>query len=174
MQVSLDAVDWAKLTSFPSPAEFLEWYDELEDESEFGEVSCYDRPWSDSAHQYMAVAEVIDHLISISDPETSGHLRQGIRRLVCESGQVDELGMGAATEGCTWISASPETTATIKGHIDAVDLDHCVALLRGRPAPVADEIMAELDAMFVDFIAQHARMVDTAVSLGYGLLGHCG
>ena len=175
MQVSLDAIDWEQLISFPSAAEFLEWYYDLEDEEKFRRLSCYDHGWrSDSAIQYFEVAGVLEHLAAISEAETSKHLREGVQRLIAESDQIDEFAMCEPSEGCYWISACPATVVIIKSHLDAIDLNHCVALLSQQPPADAEEIMADLDGMFVSFIKQHSEMVDLAVSKGYGLLGHCG
>jgi hypothetical protein len=175
MQVSLDAIDWSQLTSFPSPEEFLEWYYDLEDEEQFRSLSCYDKGWhSDSVIQYFEVASALKHLAATSLPERATHLREGIMKLIAENGQVDEFSLAEPSEGCYWISASPASVATIKTHLDAVDLQDCAASLRANPPEGADELMSELNDMFISFIEQHRRMIDLAASKGYGLLGHCG
>jgi hypothetical protein len=175
MQVSLDAIDWIQLTNFSSPDEFLEWYFDLEDEGEFRSLSCYDNGWdSDSAMQYFEVASALKHLADTSPPEKATHLREGIMKLIAESGHIDEFLLTEPSEGCYWISASPESVASMKNHLDAVDLQDCAASLRNNPPKDADEIMSDLDEMFISFVEQHRRMVDLAVSKGYGLLGHCG
>jgi hypothetical protein len=46
--------------------------------------------------------------------------------------------------------------------------------LKEKPAPYTEELMSDLDGLFVPLIEQHAKVVDAAVSGGYGLLGHCG
>ena len=174
MQISLNAIDWTQLTSFSTAEKFLEWYEDKE-EDELRLISCYDNGWdSDSAIQYFEVAAVLEHLSSICDSDTTVHLREGIQKLVAETGQIDEFEMMEPSDGLYWISASPTTTALIKAHIDAVDLQQCVELLRSDPPTDADDIMEDLDEMFVSFIKQHSKMVDVAVSTGYGLLGQCG
>ncbi len=175
MQVTLDAIDWTKLTSFPSSGDFFEWLDELEDVDGFAEISCYDQGWdSDSAIQYFEVAGVLEHLAENCDEGTALHLREGIQKLISEEGHVDEFGVSEESEGLYWISASPEEVKGIKSHIDALDLRACADLLLKNPPPDADDILADLDGMFISYIKQHSRMVDAAVSHGYGLLGHCG
>lgn len=175
MQVTLDAVDWEQLTSFCTAEKFLEWFQELEDENEFRTISCYGHGWaSDSASQYFGVAAALEHLSVISDSDTAVHLREGIQKLIAESSQIDEFGMTQESDGCYWISACPVAVAKIKAHIDAVDFQQCVDLLTTHPPPDEDEIITNPDEMFLSFIEQHSRMVNIAVSNGYGLLGHCG
>ena len=174
MQITLDPIDWKRLTSFGSAEAFLEWYFDIEDEGELTPVSCYSFEWSDSAILYFQVASALEHLAAGGDEALAEQIRRGIGRLITENGHVDELGMSAASEGHYWISASPETTVELQRHIAALDRARLVALLKEKPAPYTEELMSDLDGLFVPLIEQHAKVVDAAVSGGYGLLGHCG
>jgi hypothetical protein len=174
MQVSLDAIDWEQLTSFGTMEKFLGWFYELDDENEFRKISCYGNGWSsDSAIEYFQVAEVLQHLTTIANAQTVEHLNNGIRLLIAENSHIDEFKTGDSSDGCYWISASPSSVQKLKSHVDALDLNQCIALLKARPLSDA-KIMAELDGMFVPFIKQHSKMIDLAVANNYGLLGHCG
>jgi hypothetical protein len=135
-----------------------------------GTPSCYDLGWnSDSAIQYFEAAECLDHLRPHLDAATLEHLDQGLGRLLAENGQVDEFGHAEASEGHSWISASPETTRAILGHIEAVDLEHLIAILRRHPA-ASDDAETSLRVMFT----QHREVVRAAAARGLGLVGHCG
>ena len=172
MQVQLDAVDWCQLTEFSSPEEFLEWLYEAEDGEEFRTLSCYDNGWNtDSARFYFDVAGALSHLAEILPPETGAHLREGIMKQITMDGHIDEFSLAEPSEVCYWITASPQSVASIKAHLDAVNFQECATSLVNIPM---DSGMPDLGSMFIPFIDQHRHMVDLAVSNGYGLLGHCG
>ncbi len=175
MQVSLDAINWKLLSKFETPEEFIEYICELDNEEEHRALICSSPEWySDSATQYFEVASALAYLAEAAEPDTSRHLREGIQRLISEDGHVDEFQLLEPSEGCYWISASPPTVVAIKSHIDALDLDACVSLLREDPARHSADLMADLERGFVSFIRQHVHVVDLAASKGFGLLGHCG
>ena len=174
MQVSLDTVDWSQLTAFSDATAFLDWYFDLEDESELGGESCYKNGWeSDSAIQYFEVAGMLANLAAIASPPYSEHLTQGLLRLISEAGHVDEFEMSEPSEGCYWISACPATTREIKHHVDAIDIEECFRLLTEHPTAGVQFGPDQRD-MFASVVRQHIKMVDLAVDKDHGLLGHCG
>ena len=158
MQVTLDLATLEELTAADG------------DPPESSNPSCYDLGWnSDSAIQYFEAAECLLHLRPHLDAATLEHLDQGIGRLLAENGQLDEYGTADTTEGHGWISVSPETTRALLAHIEAVDLERLIEILRRHPGPV-DDAEAGLRTMFT----QHRAMVREAAARGLGLLGHCG
>ena len=174
MQVTLSTVDWGKLSRFPSAEALIDWmYDSDGDVLPDG----YDLDasgWtSDSAMQYFDVAEALAHIQSHVTEATAESLSQGIRRLVCENGHVDDFGTGAASDNHHWLSASPETTREIWKHARSTDLDELCDVLRENP-PKFGRVHEEIDTVFIPVIKQHLRMLELAAAEGHGLMGHCG
>jgi hypothetical protein len=177
MQVSLDACDWAKITSFGSAENYVEFLlnDDIPDDEKYAfQVSIGSSRWCDSFMLYMSAYTVLQHLAEISDPVTADHLRRGIQQLIVESGHPDEFAMAEASDGCYWISISPPAVVEIKAHIDATDFDRCLDLLETNPCMEDGKLLIVPKAQLLESIDQHRQVVDLAVSKGYGLLGHVG
>lgn len=174
MQVTLDPVDWSQLTAFADPADFVDWVIDLEDASEFRRLDCYANDWeNDSAILYHEAGAVLEHLVTVCDPAEAEHLRAGFLQLIATDNLTDEFGLAAPSEGCFWISASPDSVRTIKTHIDGLNMVRCISSLAANPLPQV-EITKDVSGAFLPILEQHARIVDLAVAHGYGLLGHCG
>lgn len=177
MQVSLDPVEWSKLTRFSSASELFDhlYSDEGAEESLTPEkCSCYDNGWeSDSASQYFEVANALEHAQKFISQTVVTHLTQGIRRVLCENGHVDEFGASIATEGHYWLSASPETTREIWKHAKQTDWDAVIDALRKYPLSSGNPNNG-IESEFMPFIRQRLIILELAASRGYGLLGHIG
>jgi hypothetical protein len=168
----LNPIDWAKLQAFGSAGDFfadrdLDPVEELTPE----DCICHDNGWeSDSATQYFQVAEALENLLVDVAPEVAVTLKNGIMRLVCESGHVDEFQTGAASEGHYWLSASPETARELLRLVEAVDWQQLVSLHSAKA-----DADSELDAAdFMECISQHLAILRIAAHRKLGLLGHCG
>lgn len=173
MQVTLNAIDWEQLVAHQSAERYFELA--MEDEVELDSVSCYEHmDWGDSAMYYFSLARVLEHLITVADKKTASHLKNGLCKIIAESGHPDEFKMSDASEGCYMLSMSPSTVRKIRGHIDKLDLQHCLELLKENPAPGEDRLMDELDDIFKPLVRQYTAMVYIAASRAYGLMGHCG
>lgn len=174
MQVTLDIVDWNELVKFGTPKAFLDYFHEEDDDSDWL-VSCYDLGWdSDSFLQYNEVAAAIEGILDRVPPGDRRQVEVGLLPLISQGKQVDEFKMGPASEGCWWISASPETTRSIHENLSRLDLQRLGQLVQEVRPPDAGELPDHVDTDFIPFIEQHRRVVAAAVKRGYGLLGHCG
>ena len=172
MQITLELQDWTNFGAYGGPGEFLEAMDEADAGS--GLPSCYDLGWhSDSAIQYNVAAEALAALAPRLDPTVRAHLAAGFGRLISENGQVDDLGMGAASEHYR-ISATVETTREIASHIAAVDDQELVRQLRAQPPTIFGSSAEEVEQALTIMLAQHRRIVSEAERRGVGLLGHWG
>ncbi len=174
MQVYLNPADWSRLTRFGAAAEYFEAVDDPEEDAVPEEFLDDEDVWvSDSAMQYFQVAEALAHVLPLVDGEVAEHLNLGIRRVLCQEGHVDELGASALTEGCYWVTASPETTREILRHAEATDWDAVYAALRNNPPPDS-WVMEDMEAELIPFVEQHVTRLREAVAGGFGLLGTCG
>lgn len=184
MQVTLNPVDWSIVARFPSAREFFEWSHSTEDSVTPEGRSCYDLRWSDSAMTYFEVAEALQNAASHVPGPVAAHLWEGILRLLCENGHVDEIGASQFTEGCTWISATPKTTKEIHRHVKETDWPVVYAALekmatqaktaKNAKADNAREEESDSGADAKEFVEQHIRVLEVATSGGFGLLGHIG
>lgn len=172
MQVTMSADDWEQLTAFGSAEEYLAA--ESEDAEPARGISCFEvvDDWSDSAIRYLEMAAALIHLADIcEDDEMEEHLDH-ICKIISKDELIDEFGLAEPTEGLVSISASPTTVREIKSHFDALDYERCKALLEEEPPYEADYITQDLDGRFFALLDQYRKMVDVAVSRGYGLLGY--
>jgi hypothetical protein len=175
MEVTLDAIDWSKLTAFqPLSKYFDEYLFEIEEYPEWL-LSGPEHGWeSDSANQYFQVARILEQVKQHVDEKTLKLIDEGITPLISENSQLDELGTKPITEDTNWISITPETTKKIYAALKQIDLSYLADTVRKHPTSDSEDIMSSLDEDFIGFIKQHLTMVEKAVERGYGLLGHIG
>lgn len=174
MQVTLDPVDWTKLTRFPSAQEYFDWAYESDGDALPEGYDLDDSGWtSDSAMQYFDVAEALEHVQGVVDAPAAENLARGILRVLCVNGHVDDFGTGPATDNHHWISASPETTREIWEHARLTDWREVSDVLRRNP-PKFGDVHNAIDTVFMPVVEQHLRVLELAASRGWGLMGHCG
>lgn len=162
MQVTLQPVIWEKLTTFASAEEFFEWFRDAEESLEPEGFDALAAGWrSDSAREYMEVADALQGVSEGAPPELRQSLDDGIRRLISSNENVDDFDTAAASDFCYWLSASPATVRTI---LDAVRATSWAEVRRLAPEDV--------DVM--PMVEQHEAILLYAAEHGCGLLGHIG
>lgn len=180
MQVTLDAVDWKKLTSFKTAEKYFEWYDAMEDQ-DAPTISCYDfddknhhPAWNDSHLQYAGVARLLEILLRITPRETQVQLQQGLCRIISNGEKVDEFSTSVASDQWCWISASPTTTRHILEYTKSLDVNLLHQCLVGHSSRIQREDIEFLNKSFIPIIKQYIFILEMASSNGYGLLGFRG
>ena len=175
MEVTLDAIDWSKLTSFePLSKYFDEYLFEIEEYPDWI-LTGPDYGWmSDSYNEYIRTVWILEHLKKYVDSRTLNLIEEGIRPLISENSQLDELGTGSITENCWWISITPDSAKKIYQALKQIDFAYLADTLRKHPPETEEYTMPSVQEDSFNFIKQHLTILGKAVERGYGLLGHVG
>jgi len=175
MKVTLDAIDWSKLTAFqPLSTYFHDYLFEIEEYPEWI-LTGPDYGWiSDSHNDYIQAVWILEHLKKYVDSRTLSLIEKGITPLISENSQLDELGTGPNTENCWWISITPESTKKIYDAFKQIDFVYLADSLRKNPPENEEYKMPSVQEDFFDYLKQYLAILEKAVERGYGLLGHVG
>jgi len=130
MEVTLDPIDWNKVTEFKPIRRFIDYLYELERYEDWI-LNGSNYGWkSDSGTQYFRVAEIFEHLRNHVDSKTQMLIDSGVKPLISENSQLDELGTGPITDNCYWISISPTSTKRIYESLNQLNLDYLADTLK--------------------------------------------
>jgi hypothetical protein len=88
--------------------------------------------------------------------------------LVSSGDSIDELGLAALTDGCYFVSVSPERVKALHEAFGRLDR-RALATLYGR-----GNIATPAEAEFLSYLDQWRAAVRFAQERGLGLIGHCG
>lgn len=174
MQVSLEPVDWEKLTSFGSSREYLTWYDSLDDPQIEAPTFCCAEWKADGFSQYWEAAKILDHALRLVNEEQYKHLSSGLCRLINLDEKVDDFSMRVISEGWCWLSASPVSTKEILGYSQKVNIQEICDLTRKNRIEELDEYLDKLEQRFIPYIGQHLAVLEVAVKNKFGVLGFRG
>jgi hypothetical protein len=175
MEVTVDAIDWNKLTAFqPLGSYFDDYLFEVEEYPDWI-LSGPEHGWkSDSYGEYTRTVEILEHLKKHVDSRTLNLIKDGITPLISENSQLDELGTGPITDNCWWISITPDSTKKIYQALNQIDFAYLADTLRKHPPETEEYRMPSVQEDCFNFIKQHLAIIEKAVERGYGLLGHVG
>jgi hypothetical protein len=174
MQVTLDAIDWQRLTAFKPIDSFFQYLFEIEEYPDWI-LSGANYGWiSDSYNEYIQAVWILEHLKKYVNSRTLNLIEQGITPLISENSQLDELGTGRVTEGNWWISITPESTKNICEALKQIDFPDLADVLREHPPDTEEYTMPSVQEDFFDYIKQYLTVLEKTVERGYGLLGYVG
>lgn len=128
---------------------------------------------SDSAHQYFSVAEAISTLQEHAPPEMKAGL-EAAATLISQGNAVDELGIGELTDGCYFISMSPERVAELHSAFSALDLSSLGALFAKIRTESLAKSLPDVEADFVAYLKQWAEALKFINENRCGIIVHCG
>lgn len=166
MQVSCFGLDWNEVSKRRSADAIVK---EMIATDDIDLYATYlpDGLWkSDSAALHLEVAEVLSELIEMVDPATRSPI-SAISELISEGESMDELGLASLTEGCYFISLSPERVASLSQAFSSVDIEQLESLYHSRTK-------ASVPSGFSSYLTQWQSALRFVQERGLGLIGHCG
>ena len=157
MQVTCFAFDWKAVKSRPTAVAV---YEELicSDEVDRYTTQLPDDAWcSDSATQHFETADELEECVEDAPKKMRPALR-ALSRIISTGESVDELGLSQLSDGCYFVSMSPETVRELLAATRAIDLS-CVCALSEEAK---------------EWCGQWLQALSFADKEGLGLIGHCG
>ncbi len=165
MEVTCFGLDWTEVRKRPDAQAVVEEMIESEDLDRFAQ-DLPDGMWrSESAAGHFEAAEALADLIDAVDPNQRGAL-ETLTQLLSTGDSIDELGLGPLTEGCYFVSLSPERVAELHQAFASLD--------RAQLAKLHEASRPESTADFRDWLEQWGSALSFALERGLGLIGHCG
>jgi len=165
MQVSCFGFDWKEVSKRPSAEVIVEEMIATDDVDLYA-TYLPDGLWkSDSPALHFEVAEVLSELLKMVDPATRRPL-SAISDLISDGESIDELGLASLTEGCYFISVSPERVASLSQAFSSVDIKQLEALYQSKKSSVPSG--------FSSYVSQWESALHFVQERGLGLIGHCG
>ena len=157
MQVSCFGLDWAEVLKRPTARAVVE--EMLHDDIDDFAIDVPNGLWmSDSWMQHFEAAEELDALQNDLDAGMAGHVEQ-IRQIVCSGVALDELGICDLTEGCNFLSMSPQQVQAMAGHFNAL-----------RESAYFEGLSSDTR----DWLEQWRGALEFCVTRQLGLIGHAG
>ena len=125
-----------------------------------------DEIWrSDSATQHFEAAEALSDLLKAVEPSGRDAL-SSVTQLISTGESIDELGLSPLTDGCYFVSISPERVAALDAAFSSLDLQKLAGLY--------SEYRSEPPAEFVEWVTQWRDAIRYVKERGLGLIGYCG
>jgi hypothetical protein len=173
MQVTCFAFDWTEVLKRPNVQHVV---DEMicHDDIDIYSRELPDGVWlSDSAFQHFSVAEALADLLPRVDATTRLAV-EPLSQLISSGAATDELGISPLTDGCYFISLSPERVSTLRRAVDSLDFAALAALHAQTRSPSLAKSLPDIDNDFVAYLEQWRGALRFADDHHYGLIGHCG
>ena len=165
MQVDCFGFKWEEVKKRPSAEAVVEEMI-FTDDIDIYSISLPDGIWkSDSARQYFEVAMALDRFIA-ADGSADFSGVEAVASLISEGKSIDEIGLSSLTDGCYFISISPERISGLREAFNNMDL----GALSERCSEFTELPSAEIE----QWLGQWKMALDFAGGKGVGLIGHCG
>lgn len=157
MQVSCFGINWDEIQKRGSGEKIVE---EMicTDDVDMYTITLPDGLWiSDSANQHFDTADKIESAKSNASIDHKKAL-DDLSKLISNGESIDELGLSPLTEGCYFISISPDKISSLLESFHSLDLNK----------------IKEIDDSSKQWIRQWQSALEFACSKRCGLIGHCG
>jgi hypothetical protein len=168
MQVSCFGLDWTEVQKRPDARAVVE-------EMIYGDAgdryvrALPEGMWtSDSATLHFESADLLLADWPETDDQSQDEALRALSELITTGDAIDELGISPLTEGCYFLSLSPELIVEFDDVLQKLAADTLVRLhsLSGVDSPS--------QSAFVAYVQQWVAALNFARQQGVGLIGHCG
>jgi hypothetical protein len=157
MQITCFGFDWAEVRKRSSAEQIVEEMIHSDDIDKYSKQLPGSIWRSDSANQHFETAEILSKALRLMPP-TSVKALEEISKLISNGDSIDELGLSTLTEGCYFISISPESVASLQTSFESLNVD----------------TIPGMNSDAKEWITQWQKAFEFAKANGYGVIGHCG
>ena len=173
MQVTCFCFDWKDVLKRPNAEAIL---DEmiLTDDIDLYAKDIPDGVWfSDSHNQYISVAEALSEIIPIAPADFRSTL-ESISQIISIGKTIDELGISPLTEGCYFISMSPERVSEIYQAFNSIDFAVLGNFFAENRSESSVKSLPNVDSDFLAYLKQWHKALKYAHDNNFGFIGHAG
>jgi hypothetical protein len=165
MQVSCFGFDWNEVRKRPNAGAIVEEMILTDDIDNYA-TSLPEEMWrSDSYTQHFEAAEGLSELAKSAKASNREAIAL-VAQLISTGESIDELGLGPLTDGCYFVSISPERVATLDAAFSSIDLPNLGELCSESKSEAASDLVA--------WLTQWRDAIRYVKERGLGLIGHCG
>ncbi|HHP7236488.1 MAG TPA: hypothetical protein ACFCUC_17785 [Desulfobacterales bacterium] len=129
--------------------------------------------FSDSHNQYFSVAEALSELIPVASADIRPAL-ESITQIISIGETIDELGIQPLTEGCYFISMSPNRVSEMHQAFNSIDFTTLGDLFTKNRSNSSAKSLPNVDSDFLAYLKQWHEALKFAHDNSFGFIGHVG